>query len=138
MKNFVKAMDQHGEGFQHLLEKFGTKKSDAKIKAGVFVGPAIRNLMKDDKFDQHLNSLELRAWKSFKQVVHNFLGCKKSDNYADIVQEMLIAYQNLGCRMSLKIHFLHSHLDSFQQNLGDVSEEYDERFHQDISDFETR
>ena len=113
MKNFVKAMDQHGKGFQHLLEKFGSRKSDAKLKAGVFVGPDIRNLMKDENFDQRLYSLELCAWKSFKQVVHNFLGCKKNENYAQIVQEMLIAYQKLGCRMSLKIHFLHSHLDFF-------------------------
>ena len=66
MKNFVKAMDQHGKGLQYLFEKFGSKKSDAKLKAGVFVGPDIRNLMKDEKFDQCLNTLELSAWKSFK------------------------------------------------------------------------
>ena len=35
--------------------------------------------------------------------------------------------------MSLKIHFLHSHLDFFPDNLGDVSDEEGERFHQDIS-----
>ena len=76
MKNFVKAMDQHGKGFQYLLEKFGFRKSNAKLKAGVFVGPDIRNLIKDENFDQCLNSLELCAWKSFKQVEHNFLGYK--------------------------------------------------------------
>ena len=57
---------------------------------------------------------------------------------ADIVKEMLIAYQKLGCRMSLKIHFLHSHLDFFPDNLRDVSDEHGERFHQDISDIEIR
>ena len=35
--------------------------------------------------------------------------------------------------MSLKIHFLDSHLNFFPENLGDVSK----RFHQDISTFET-
>ncbi|GBP90238.1 hypothetical protein EVAR_100685_1 [Eumeta japonica] len=30
--------------------------------------------------------------------------------------------------MSLKIHFLHSHLDFFPQNLGAVSDEHGERF----------
>jgi len=35
--------------------------------------------------------------------------------------------------MSLKIHFLHSHLDFFPSNLGDFSDEHGERFHQDIS-----
>ena len=138
MKNFVKAMDQQGEGFQFLLKKFSSKKSDAKIKAGVFVGPDIRNLMKDETFEQHLNSLELCAWKAFKQVVNNFLGNKKSQNYAAIVQKMLQAYQDLGCRMSLKIHFLHSHLDFFPGNLGDVNDEDGERFHQDISVIEKR
>ena len=44
----------------------------------------------------------------------------------------------MGCRMSLKMHFLHSHLDFFSRNMGDVSEEHGERFHQDISDMERR
>ena len=34
--------------------------------------------------------------------------------------------------MSLKLHFLHSHLYFFPENLGDVSDEHGERFHQDI------
>ena len=113
MKNFVKAVYHHGEGFRYLLEKFGSKKNDAKLKAGVFVGPDIKNLMKDEKFDQHMNSLELCAWKLFKQAVHNFLGSKRIENYADIVQEALIERQKLECRVPLKIHFLHSHLDFF-------------------------
>ncbi|UYV67906.1 hypothetical protein LAZ67_5002464 [Cordylochernes scorpioides] len=44
----------------------------------------------------------------------------------------------LGCNMSLKIHFLHSHLDFFPDNLGAVSDEHGERFHQDISSMEKR
>ena len=40
--------------------------------------------------------------------------------------------------MSVKLHFLHSHLDFFPDNLGDVSEEQGERFHQDIKDIERR
>ena len=38
----------------------------------------------------------------------------------------------MGCRMLLKIHFLHSHLNFFPANLGAVSDEHGERFHQDI------
>ncbi|UYV81448.1 hypothetical protein LAZ67_20001231 [Cordylochernes scorpioides] len=37
-----------------------------------------------------------------------------------------------------KIHFLHSHLDFFPDNLGAVSDERGERFHQDISSMEKR
>ena len=92
--------------------------------------------MKDKKFNQHMNILELSAWKLFKQVVQSFLGNKKSENYDDVVQKMLIAYQKLGCRMSLKIHFLHLHLEFFPDNLGDLSNEYGKRFHQDISKIE--
>ena len=40
--------------------------------------------------------------------------------------------------MSLKMHFLHSHLDFFPSNLGEVSDEQGERFHQDISVIEGR
>ena len=40
--------------------------------------------------------------------------------------------------MSVKMHFLPSHLDYFPQNCGDLSEEQGERFHQDIRVMEER
>ncbi len=40
--------------------------------------------------------------------------------------------------MSLKIHFLHSHLDFFPVNLGAESDEQGERFHQDMLTLENR
>ncbi|GBN89307.1 hypothetical protein AVEN_99336-1 [Araneus ventricosus] len=44
----------------------------------------------------------------------------------------------LGCGMSLEVHFLDSHMDCFPENLGAVSEEQGERFHQDIKEIERR
>ena len=44
----------------------------------------------------------------------------------------------MGCRMSVKLHFLCSHLDFFQENLDDFSEEHGERFYQDIEPMERR
>ena len=44
----------------------------------------------------------------------------------------------MGCNMSLKVYGLHSHLDFFAENLGDVSDERGKRFHQDISVMEKR
>ena len=44
----------------------------------------------------------------------------------------------MGCNMSIKIHFLDSHLDFFPANLGAVSDEHGERFHQTISIMERR
>jgi len=40
--------------------------------------------------------------------------------------------------MILKIRFLESHLDIFPENLGEVSDEQGERFHQDIMATEKR
>ena len=51
---------------------------------------------------------------------------------------MLNAFRDLGCNMSVKLHFLKSHLDSFPENLGAVSDEQGERFHQDLMVMEER
>ena len=40
--------------------------------------------------------------------------------------------------MSIKVHFLHSHLDCFPENLGALSDELRERFHQDVKEMEER
>ena len=46
MKNSVKGMDKTGHGFEYLWNKFPNI-SDVKIKEGTFIGPQIRELMKD-------------------------------------------------------------------------------------------
>ena len=48
------------------------------------------------------------------------------------------SYEKLWCNMSLKMHFLFSHLDFFPLNCGAVSDEHGQRFHQDISVMEHR
>ena len=40
--------------------------------------------------------------------------------------------------MSIKVHFLFNHLENFPDNLGDVSDEQGERFHQDMKVMEER
>ena len=54
------------------------------------------------------------------------------------VDELLKSFQELGARMSIKLHLLRSHLDCFPQNCEDSSEEQGERFHQDIRVMEER
>ena len=66
------------------------------------------------------------------------MGKIRAENYKELVNTMLKSYQKIGARMSLKIHFFHSHLDFFPKNLGDVSDEHGERFHQDIAIMESR
>jgi len=47
------------------------------------------------------------------EVVTGFLGNRRADNYKDLVEELLSPHQKPGCNMSMKIHFLNSHLDLF-------------------------
>ncbi|XP_036325477.1 uncharacterized protein LOC118738673 [Rhagoletis pomonella] len=137
MKQFVKRLDKNSESFLHLETVF-PKLSDAKIKEGIFIGPQIRKLMIDENFVEKLNEVEKRAWLSFISLCHNYLGNERSSNYKEVVQECLEAYGEMGCKMSIKIHFLHSHLDFFPDNLGQFSDEQGERFHQEISAIEKR
>ena len=46
MKQFVKARDQNSEAFEYL-KGFFPKLSEAKVKAGIFVGPHIKINCKD-------------------------------------------------------------------------------------------
>jgi hypothetical protein len=85
-----------------------------------------------------MNEIESCAWSSFVLVVINFLGNKKRDNYTQLVEDMLCHFIRLGHNMSVKVHYLHSNLDRFPENLGDLSEEQGERFHQDIKTMEAR
>ncbi|KAM0734094.1 hypothetical protein ACS0PU_012459 [Formica fusca] len=137
MKQFVKALDKNGKCSQSLLKIFPSL-SDAKIKEGFFNGPDIRKVMKSTEFENTMTKYEKAAWVDFKNVVKEFLGNKKDENYEAVVEKMLESFEKLGCNMSLKVHFLHSHLKSFPENLGDMSEEQGERFHQDIKEMERR
>ena len=59
MKNFVKALHKNGAAFQ---------------QEGFFVGPQIREVLKDTNFEELLNLKELRVWEAFKSVCSGFLG----------------------------------------------------------------
>jgi hypothetical protein len=54
-------------------------------------------------------------------VIKIFLGNHKAENYHEIVSDLLTAYKPMGCNMSIKVHFLGSHLNFFPQNLGEIS-----------------
>jgi hypothetical protein len=71
MKNFVKAMDRNGVGFMYLKHKFSTL-SDAKVKEGIFVGPQIRELIKDEQFEEQLNEVGKSAWQALKMLRRAF------------------------------------------------------------------
>ncbi|GBL75698.1 hypothetical protein AVEN_155005-1 [Araneus ventricosus] len=80
-----------------------------------------------------IRSKEKQVWDAFYQVSTNFLGNDKAENYKDLVEDMLTLFQDFGCNMSLKIHFLDFHLNFFPDNCGQVSDEHGERFRQNIA-----
>ena len=137
MKQYVKALDHNGDCFRYICQAFPGL-SEEKKKAGVFNGPQIRQLLRDPNFVASMTAHEARAWNAFFLVVNNFFGNRKAENYEDLVKELLSSMQELQCCMSIKLHFLKCHLDYFPENLGDVSEEQGERFHQDIRVMEKR
>ncbi|GBM57141.1 hypothetical protein AVEN_237379-1 [Araneus ventricosus] len=77
------------------------------------------------------------GWHS-NQCAHISLEIRKLENYEDLVGDMVKCFRVIGCNMSLKLHILDSHLNFFPQNLGAISDEHRELFHQDISMFEKR
>jgi len=112
MKNLVKRMTKTGRGFEYLRYKFPNV-SDTKIKEGIFIGTQIRELMQDKQFDEDPNETVRNAWLSLKRICKDFLRNHKAANYQDVVEDLLTSYKAMGCNMSLKIHFLVSHLDFF-------------------------
>ena len=72
-------MDKESSRFVFLQEKL-PEISIEKLKADIFDGPQIRELIKDPMFDEALSEAELCAWQSLKSVVTNFLGNNWSGN----------------------------------------------------------
>jgi len=137
IKQFVKALNREGDCFKYLGEKLSGL-SEAKHKEGVFVGPDIRGLMKDKAFESKIQANKKKAWNAFRYAVLKFLGNQKDPNFNRIVRKMLKRFKVVECSMSLKLHFLASHLDYFSENLGAVNEEQGERFHQVIKEMERK
>jgi len=136
-ESLVKVTNKRSKGFEYLKDNF-LKLSDAKLKEDIFIEPQIREIINDDLSEHLWPETEKSAWLMFKVVCLNFLGNVEAENYKELVEDKLNAYQTMGCNMSLKIHFSHSHWDLFPLNLGAVSDKHAERFHQDFSTMEKR
>lgn len=137
MSAFVKALGKESPALDYLQEMF-PKLSKMKIESGIFVGPQIRKVMHSDEFKNYLNPDQKNAWNSFEDVIDGFLGNKRSANYEQLIATMLENFRKIGAHLTLKAHFLKSHLDFFPEQMGAVSDEHGERFHQDIADIEDR
>jgi len=58
------------------------------LKEGIFIGPQIRDIIKDEFFDKLLQGNEKAAWDSFKFVVKGFLGNRRAQNYEELVNNL--------------------------------------------------
>ena len=75
--------------------------------------------------------IKLGLMKNFKTMDQNkaeFMENHKAEDYRDVVADLVQSYKAMVCNMSLKVHFLDSHLDFFPENLSgqwEVSTESD-------------
>ena len=88
MKNFVKTIE--GSRFA-FCQKF-PQISMEKLKAAIFDGPQIRELMKNPMFDEPLSEAKLSAWQSLKSIVTNFLGNHQIVEYKKEIEELLQSF----------------------------------------------
>jgi hypothetical protein len=64
--------------------------------------------------------------------LQNAIARKIAPDFSNGILTLPNAHKEMGRCLSLKVHFLRSHLDLLPENLGEVSEQQSERFHQDI------
>lgn len=95
-------------------------------------------MIRSEKFERLLSPFEGAAFQSIKSVINHFLGNHRADNYQEIIETMMENLHRIKVNMSPKIHYLHQHLDFFRENLGKISDEHGERFHQEIKSIEYR
>ena len=88
--------------------------SESKVKGGVFEGPQIRRVLASEELEGQMFDMERNASQAFRMTVQGFLGKHRRNDYAMLVSNLIKSYEKLSCRMSLKLPFLHSHLDFFE------------------------
>lgn len=103
-------------------------------------GPDIRKLTANDRFTKILKNDHRNAWDALKAVIEGVLGKNRvqRDEVKKLVGQMLYYFQKINVSMTLKLHFLHFHLDEFLQQLPTESDEQGERFHQVTMPMEKR
>ena len=88
MKQFVKALDKHGDCFNYIVKEFPGLSME-KMKAGIFDGQQIRKLIQDQAFTSHMTAVESAAWCSYVSEVRQFPGNTKASNYRYLVDVTL-------------------------------------------------
>lgn len=135
---YLKTVLKENDNALKAVKQIFPGKTNEKIMAGIFDGPALRKLLKNDEFFESLTPQEATAWLSFKILCEQFFGNHKSPHFRKLVKKMLVDFKKIGVKVSPKLHILAAHLDKFPKNLGDVSDEHGERAHQSMKNMEKR
>lgn len=110
-----------------LQQKFGSGFKEKSIQ-----GNQVRKLLNDKKFVPQLRPEDRQMWRDFRAVCDGFLCGKRLPNHAALVKNLMRELKGNKVGMTLKIHWLHSHLDRFAESNSDFSDEQAERLHQDL------
>ena len=103
IKQFVRALNEDETCFRYLCSTF-LGISIKKIKAEIFDGPQIRQLIKDSHFASQITEKESASWTAIVLVIvqKEFLVNYKPTNYIELVSNMLRSFKDLGCNMTSK------------------------------------
>ena len=83
------------------------------------MGPQIRQLLHDERFEGTMNDLQLEEWKAFRAVCEELFSNHRSPNFKDTFQNLLHSYELLKCKISLKIRsFPHVPFEFLPRKLG--------------------
>ena len=91
-----------------------------KLKANIFDWTQIWEHMKNHLFlrfneqcrGRHMILVPSGYWDSLKNT--------KADNYSESILSMLSSFSQLGCMMSTKVYYLHSHMNHLQESIEDL------------------
>jgi hypothetical protein len=64
-----------------------------------FIGPHIGQLLRDEEFNRIPIGNGRKTWNDFGLVATKCLGSNKADNYKELVENLPLSYQKLGCNM---------------------------------------
>lgn len=119
---------KNGKSFQHLKSKFSWI-SDTILKAGVFVGPEVRELIKKFLIKQRLDHFRINT--TVCAHTKKLTTISKSPKIFFLLIKLWNATSPLNCIFFWTSSFC-------LQNFGAVSGEYDARFFQDVLCIERR
>ena len=80
-----------------------------------------------------------KSYCSYHYIIFLFcLGRANPEPFQQKLNTMYQHFESIGVRMSVKMHYLRSHVNLFQSDLKNISDQHGERFHQTIAIFEKR